>query len=100
MLELTPTDRLRATLPPAMRQNAALWCIVQKFSDNRLQVKLLQDARPLQGDSETARCWLSGECRLKTFTLGQARRVDLSPFGKVLHKHKKLWHGKKTRPAR
>ena len=100
VLELTPTDRLRATLPPAMRQNAALWCIVQIFSANRLQVKLLQDARPLQGDSETARCWLSGECRLKTFTLGQARRVDLSPFGKVLHKHKKLWHGKKTRPAR
>ena len=26
----------------------------------------------------------------------KARKVDISPFGKILHKHKKLWHGKKA----
>lgn len=100
VLELTPGDKLRTKLPPAMRQAGSLWCIVQKFSEGALQVKRLEDARPLQGDSETERCWLSGECGLSTFTAGQARKVELTPFGKVVRKHKKLWHDKKTRPAR
>ena len=76
------------------------------MSDGRLQCNLLNDARPLNGRTTTVKSgtvaleeykrWISGGKGLKTWCQLKARKVDISPFGKILHKHKKLWHGKKT----
>lgn len=79
--------------------NTGNWFRVQKFSDNLLQLKLLQDARPLQDKEGGTACWISGQKGLSYFTKAQARKVELSPFGKVIRKHKKLWDGKKTKKA-
>lgn len=73
--------------------------MVQKFSDNQIQVRRLQDARPLSEKDGEAACWVSGGRGLVFYTRAQARKVELSPFGKVLHKHRKLWDGKKAKKA-
>ncbi len=75
------------------------WFVVQMFSEGKLQVRRLQDARPLQEKDGEAACWVSGERGVKFYTRAQARKVELSPFGKVLHKHRKLWDGKKAKKA-
>ncbi len=98
VLEMRITEELAAMLPEGLRQEERLLFIVQKFSDDVLQVRLLTDARPLNDKGEGSPCWVSGKRKLKFFTTAQARKVELTPFGKVRHKHRKLWYGtqKKT----
>ena len=95
-LQFSEEEKKKLGLPPG---NTGTWFRVQKFSDGALQMKLLQDARPLQGKENESICWVSGENGLNYFTKAQARKVELSPFGKVIRKHKKLWDGKKTKKA-
>ncbi len=93
VLELTVDAAMKAKLKMPVPEGKVL-CVVQKFSKGICQFNLLHDARNLGGNDNTSR-WISGNSGLITFTKTQARKVELSPFGKVLHKHKRLWHGKK-----
>ena len=98
VLELSFSDAEKRALglPPGA---ASRWFVVQMFSEGKLQVRRLQDARPLQEKDGETSCWLSGERGRSFYTRAQARKVELSPFGKVLHKHRKLWYGKKAKKS-
>lgn len=65
--------------------------VVQKFSPGSMFLNLLYDARPLDATQGIPR-W-STKTGLTNLTEGQARKVDLTPFGKIYRKHRKLWHG-------
>ncbi len=102
-VELTPElkNSIRARCPVGK-----CYMVVQKMSDGRLQCNLLNDARPLDGRISTVKGgtevladytrWTSSELGLVKWCQLKARKVDISPFGKVLHKHTKLWNGKKA----
>ncbi len=70
---------------------------VQSMTDGKLTFYLLTDAHAKEAElnSDNKARLDSGSTGLVNFTKGEARKVELSPFGKVLHKHKKLWHGTK-----
>ncbi len=93
VLELNVDADMKAKLKMPVAEGKVL-CKVQMFSKNICKVNILYDARELVGKESGAR-WTSGNSGLITFTKSQARKVELSPFGKILHKHVKLWHGKK-----
>ena len=105
VIEVELTAELKASLEVPCPVGKC-YMVVQKMSDGRLQCNLLNDARPLNGRTTTVKSgtvaleeykrWISGGKGLKTWCQLKARKVDISPFGKILHKHKKLWHGKKT----
>ena len=105
VIEVELTAELKANLEVPCPVGKC-YMVVQKMSDGRLQCNLLNDARPLNGRTTTVKSgtvaleeykrWISGGKGLKTWCQLKARKVDISPFGKILHKHKKLWHGKKT----
>lgn len=94
VLELTVDANMKATLKLAVPAGKVL-CVVQKFSQGKMQVNLLHDARPLDAKLGAPR-WLSGDKGLSIYTATQARKIELTPFGKVRRKHAKLWNGKKT----
>lgn len=98
VLEMSFSEKERQTLGLPSGEGGR-WFVVQKFSDNQIQVRRLQDARPLSEKDGEAACWVSGGRGLVFYTRAQARKVELSPFGKVLHKHRKLWDGKKAKKA-
>ena len=106
-------DVIEVELTPELKANIKAPCpvgkcymVVQKMSGGKLQCNLLNDARPLDGKISTVKSgtaaieeykrWKSGELGLDKWCQLKARKVDISPFGKILHKHKKLWHGKKA----
>ncbi|MDR1776866.1 MAG: hypothetical protein LBR31_03430 [Desulfovibrio sp.] len=105
VIEVELTPELKAELKDLCPEGKC-FMVVQKMSDNKLQCNLLNDARPLDGRASTVKSgtvvieeytrWTSGGKGLITWCRLKARKVDISPFGKILHKHKKLWHGKKT----
>lgn len=94
VLEMCIDEDMRKKLNLPVPAGKVLF-VVQKFSKNQLAFNILYDARPLDKKQLHSR-WLSGERGLITFTQSQARKVTLTPFGKLRHKHKKLWHGAKT----
>jgi CRISPR-associated endonuclease Csn1 len=67
--------------------------VVQMMRDRGMQFNLLEDARP-KGEGCEAR-WTTDEVGLLTIRKLLARKVELTPFGKIHRKHKKLWNGKK-----
>lgn len=74
---------------------------VLEFSSTYMVVVSCFDAR--QGtanankmDKKSFTLWTSGNNGLKTFCIMQARKVLLTPFGKIRKKEKKLWNGKKV----
>ena len=102
-VELTPELKASLETPcPAGKCHM----VVQKMCAGRLQCNLLNDARPLDGKIGTVKSgtevlpdykrWTSKELGLGKWCQLKARKVDISPFGKILHKHKNLWHGKKA----
>ncbi len=95
-LQFSDEEKRKLGLPPNASGN---WFRVQKFSATAMQIKLLQDARALKNKEDDQACWVSGERGLSYFARARARKVELSPFGKVMHKHKKLWDGKKKKRA-
>lgn len=70
---------------------------VQTLSKDRIEFYLASSAYANKSElnSDNLARAKSGEKRLSALTQGEARKITLSPFGKVIHKHKKLWHGKK-----
>ncbi len=99
VLELTIDEAMKASLKMPAPVGKVL-CVVQKFSNGILQINLLNDARSLDNKQSSPR-WASGNAGLITYIKTQARKVELTPFGKVHRKHIKLWeavpqHGKKT----
>ena len=91
---------------------------VLKFSPDRLTCVSMYDARMemretkkegteqkentekaenlLQKNPKIYGLWMIEEKRLPFYCELKARKVSLSPFGKVISKHKKLWNGKKV----
>ena len=102
-VELTPELKAKLKVPCPVGK---CYMVVQKMSSGRLQCNLLNDARPLNGRTSTVKSgtvafeeyqrWTSGGLGLSVWCQLKTRKVDISPFGKILHKHKKLWHGKKA----
>ena len=102
-IELTPELKAHIKAPWPVGK---CFMAVQKMSGGKLQCNLLNDARPLNGKISTVKSgtevledytrWVSGDLGLGKWCQLKARKVDISPFGKILHKHKKLWHGKKA----
>ena len=99
VLEMRITEDMAACLPEGLRQAESLLFVVQKFSAGKLMVRLLNDARPMPDKKVEDPCWLSGEKGLDFYLQAQARKVDLTPFGKVWRKHRKLWHGTQKKTA-
>ena len=104
VIEVTPTDALRQELGK-LCSSSPVYLVVQKMWEGSLQCNLLQDARALNGRNpaiqaglivqETYTRWHTGGKGLKTYGELSARKVEISPFGKILRKHQRLWSGKK-----
>jgi CRISPR-associated endonuclease Csn1 len=104
VIEVTPTDKMRkklgGLLPPGK-----VYLVVQKMGDGRLQCNLLHDSRPKTGkplaikaglvEYEEYKRWDTGGITLTAYCELAARKVEVSPFGKILRKHKRLWSKKK-----
>jgi len=104
VIEITPTDELRQELdsrcPPGK-----VYLVVQKMGKDYLQCNLLHDARPLNGRNPAVQAgleahaeytrWDTGGIGLKSYCELSARKIEISPFGKILRKHKRLRSGKK-----
>ncbi len=94
-LEVTPEMRDKYKIPAPVGN---VLFTVQKMSPGILVCNILSDARAL---TPTEPCalprWTSGNTGLSFFTQARARKIELTPFGKIARKHKRLWHGKKTR---
>lgn len=74
---------------------------ILNFSKNRVIFVSTTDARallasPTKQIKDNFMRWTSDK-GLIFYTQSQARKVDISPFGKIMRKHRKLWHGKKTK---
>jgi CRISPR-associated endonuclease Csn1 len=104
VIEVTPTDGLRQKLG-SFCPSGKVYLVVQKMSEGRLQCNLLQDARPKNGRNPAVQAgltehteytrWDTGGIGLKSYCEFSARKIEISPFGKILRKHKRLWSGKK-----
>ncbi len=69
---------------------------VQKMTDGQMAFNILSDGRALDEKlNSDMQQKLSLKKGLIVFTKGQARKIILSPFGKIWQKYPKLWHGKK-----
>ena len=64
---------------------------VKKMSDGRLTIDYIADARMTSNNIEYMKVD-SVERGLKFITEHRARKIELTPFGKVKRKHKKLWN--------
>ena len=72
---------------------------VKKFSDGRVTIDFVTDARMTSPKDKSLKYMLvdSLEDRgLSYFLKNKARKVELTPFGKVKKKHKVLWNGTKA----
>ncbi|WP_027188672.1 type II CRISPR RNA-guided endonuclease Cas9 [Desulfovibrio cuneatus] len=104
VLEVLPTPALHEQLGPLLPKGPVFF-VVQKMSNGRLQCNLLHDARALDGSNQAVQAgltkhpayarWTTGENGLSYYCQLQARKVELTPFGKIARKHARLWHGKK-----
>lgn len=82
------------------QQEYTMLAKILKFSPGVLVFVSIYDARTgtknaLKENPENFLIWTSGGLGLKSYCELQARKVSLSPFGKINGKHKKLWNGKK-----
>lgn len=94
IVELTISEELRTTIELPVPAGKVLFT-VQKFSAGTLQLNLITDARALDCIEGQQR-WVSKEKPLSFFTKAAARKIELTPFGKIQRKHARLWHGSKT----
>lgn len=72
---------------------------VKKFSDNQFSIDYIADARSTSPEDQSLKYMHVDTLRqgLSFYTTHQARKIELSPFGKIHRKHKALWHGKKAK---
>ena len=72
---------------------------VKKFSDGKLAIDYGTDARgttKLKNDPDYKIVDSIDDKGLSYYLQHKARKVELTPFGKIKKKHKVLWNGKKT----
>lgn len=72
---------------------------VKKFSDGRLTIDYMTDARMTSPKDKNLKYMFVdsvSEKGLSFFIKHKARKIELTPFGKVKKKHKVLWNGAKT----
>ena len=70
---------------------------VKKFSDGEFNIDYITDARMTSPKDKTLKYMFVDTLRrgLAFLTKGKARKIELTPFGKIKKKHKALWDGKK-----
>ena len=70
---------------------------VKKFSDGQMAIDLIIDARgtTIKKDDPEYKLVHTVRKGLSFFTEHRARKVELTPFGKIKKKHKVLWSGQK-----
>lgn len=71
---------------------------VKKFSEGKFCIDYITDARMTSPKDKTLKYMFvnSLEKGLSYYTSHKARKVELTPFGKIKKKHKVLWNGTKT----
>ena len=72
---------------------------VKKFSEGKLTIDYQSDARMTSPKDKNLQYMFVdslSEKGLVYFTKHNARKIELTPFGKIKKKHKVLWNGKKT----
>lgn len=71
---------------------------VKKFSEGKFCIDYITDARMTSPKDKTLEYMFvnSLEKGLSYYTSHKARKVELTPFGKIKKKHKVLWNGTKT----
>ncbi len=72
---------------------------VKKFSNGKLTIDYITDARMTSPKDKNLKYMFVDsieEKGLSFYTKHKARKVELTPFGKIKKKHKVLWDGKKT----
>ncbi len=94
-LDITPEMRAKYKIPAPSEK---VLFTVQKMSPGILVCNTISDGRALNPKKESSLLprWSSGNTGLSFFTQAKARKIELTPFGKIARKHKRLWHGKKT----
>ncbi len=73
---------------------------VKKFSAGQMTIDYITDARATTKAKDDPEYMLVGSLvnrGLSYFTKNDARKVELTPFGKIKKKHKVLWNGTKTK---
>ncbi len=72
---------------------------VKKFSNGEMGIDYITDARATTKNKEDPDYFVIKTLRkgLGFYTKNNARKVELTPFGKVKKKHKVLWNGPKTK---
>ena len=71
---------------------------VKKFSEGEFNVDFYTDARMTSPKDKNLKYMFVNTLRkgLSFYTTNKARKIELTPFGKIKKKHKVLWNGKKT----
>ncbi len=71
---------------------------VKKFSDGEFNIDYMTDARMTSPKDKHLEHMFVHTLRkgLSFFTKNKARKIELTPFGKIKKKHKVLWHGAKN----
>ena len=72
---------------------------VKKFSDGKIAIDYMTDARMTQPKDKNIKYMFVdtiSDKGLSYLTQHEARKIELTPFGKVKKKHKVLWNGTKT----
>lgn len=71
---------------------------VKKFSEGEFNIDYITDARMTSPKDKSLKYTFVNTLRkgLSYYTSHKARKIELTPFGKIKKKHKVLWNGKKT----
>ena len=71
---------------------------VKKFSEGEFNIDYITDARMTSPQNKDLKYMFVNTLRkgLSYYTTHNARKIELTPFGKIKKKHKVLWNGKKT----
>lgn len=78
--------------------NQRCFAKVKKFSGGAFSIDYITDARMTSPKDKYLKYMFVNTLRkgLSYFTKNKARKVELTPFGKIKKKHKVLWHGAKA----
>lgn len=72
---------------------------IKKFSDGSITIDYMSDARMTSPKDKNLKYMFVDSLvnrGLSFFIKNSARKIELTPFGKIKRKHKALWNGKKT----
>lgn len=73
---------------------------VKKFSEDKISIDYMTDARMTSPKDKNLKYMFVdtiSEKGLSYITKHNARKIELTPFGRIKKKHKVLWYGKKTK---